>query len=334
MSLFTRAPVVTVGIAAYNALPYLRTCLESIAGQTYGKRLIEVLVIDDGSSDDTVVEARRLMTEHKLKGEVLTQKNTGSPATARNVAIERAQGRWLYFVDVDDYLGKDALKTMVSLGDSEDADVVVGKYVGINRGVPKVMFRDNLAKTDVTKTPLIDSLNVLKMYRTEFARSLDYRFNPALRMAEDHPFALSAYVRTDRVAIVGDTDCYFCVRHISAAAKTGHLTGHVLPVDEFYAYTFEAFEVIERNASAGAPFASAVRDKYWHRLLTLDLPTEMRRNRSAEDRDHSIATAQRLFEQYDPHRSEDALNAKSRSMLRALELGDRVLVENLGQVLR
>ncbi|MBR7502646.1 hypothetical protein KCW65_21370, partial [Mycobacterium tuberculosis] len=133
--------------------------------------------------------------------------------------------------------------------------------------------------------PLIDSLNVLKMYRTEFARTIGYRFNPRLRMAEDHPFALAAYARTDRVAVQADVDCYHWVRHKTEAGSQAHLTGHVLPVDEFYAYMFESFDVLARAVDEGLPLADYLRDRYWHRLLSFDLPTEMRRHREPEDRD-------------------------------------------------
>ena len=62
-------------------------------------------------------------------------------------------------------------------------------------------------------------------------------------MAEDHPIAMAGYVQTERIAIQADTDCYYWVRHSSTTSKAQHLTGHVLPVEAFYAYFDEVFDV-------------------------------------------------------------------------------------------
>ncbi|GAA1617615.1 hypothetical protein GCM10009700_02520 [Brevibacterium sanguinis] len=334
MALFTRTPDVTIGIPAHNAEAHLETCLRSIAAQTIDTKRIETIIVDDGSTDGTAEEGRRLLAQLKLRGTVLTQENSGTPAKGRNVALDQAKGRWIYFVDVDDHLGPQALDAMTTLGHSDSADVVVGRYVGVGRGVPKVMFKESLSRTDARQTPLIDSLNVLKMFRTAFARDLGYRFNPDLRMAEDHPFVLSAYARTDRVAVQADVDCYYWVRHTTDSAAKGHLTGHVLPVDEFYAYMFESFGVLARAADRRQPFAEYLHNRYWHRLLSFDLPTEMRRKRTPADRDRSIAVARHIMDAEGAADAANEFNLKSRSMHRALELADREMVEFVAQLLR
>lgn len=333
MAFLLAPPIVTIGIPAYNAVPYLQPCLESIAAQTFNMNRVEVIVVDDGSSDDTLAMARRLLRKLRLRGTVLTQANTGTPARARNFALDRAKGKWLLFLDVDDYLGPHALAAMTDLGEIDDADVVVGKYVGVNRGVPKVIFKETLSRTDAKNTPLVDSLSVHKMYRTVFARGLEYRFNSALKMAEDHPFALAANARTDRVAVQADVDCYFLVRHQTDVGAKNHLTGHVLPVDDAYAYMFESFDVLRRTEDAGFPMARHLADRYWHRLLSFDIPLDMRRSRTPDDRDRAIAKVRRLLDLEDARRSEKAINAKSGAMLRALELGDRQMVESVARLL-
>ncbi|GAA3829079.1 MULTISPECIES: glycosyltransferase family 2 protein [Brevibacterium] len=334
MAFFSRTPDVTIGIPAYNAEEYLPKCLESIAAQTAGAKRIETIVVDDGSTDSTAELADQLLKDLRLYGTVVSIPNSGTPAEPRNTVLDRANGRWTYFVDVDDYLGAQAIESMTALGKEGQADVVVGKYVGVNRGVPKVMFRETLSRTDAHRTPLIDSLNVLKMYRTAFARDIGYRFNPTLRMAEDHPFALSAYARTDRVAVQADVDCYYWVRHSSESGAQTHLTGHVLPVDEFYAYMFESFAVLDRAVEEDLPLAGFLRDRYWHRLLSFDLPTEMRRKRGTEGRRHSIRTARHLISAEQARESSAEFNLKSKSMLRALELDDPTMAEFVGQLLK
>ncbi|MGO2035135.1 MAG: glycosyltransferase family 2 protein [Brevibacterium sp.] len=334
MAFYLSAPEVTIVIPAYNSEAYAEKCLQSIAMQSQGRRRTEVIVVDDGSTDDTAGLTRTLMKRFRLRGTVLTQLNTGSPAAGRNVGLDESKGKWVYFVDVDDYLGESALEAMTALGDQGRADVVVGKYVGINRGVPKVMFRKTLACTNPRETPLIDSLNALKMYRTAFARDVGYRFNSDLKMAEDHPFALATYARTDRVAVQADVDCYYWVRHTSASGTGQHLTGHVLPVEEFYAYMFESFAVIDVAAEEGFALAPYIHDRYWQRLLSFDLPTEMRRKRSNADREQSIAIARSLVEAEGASAAAAEFSLASKATLRSLELGDRSMVEYTAQLLK
>lgn len=326
MPLLARRPHVTIAVPMYRAGAYLETCLRSIASQTSGTRRIEVLCVDDGSPDDTVETAKRLMSELGLRGQVWSHAHTGTPAAARNAAIEAAEGDFVYFVDVDDYLGPDAVRSMVGLGRRKRADMVIGKYVGVGRGVPSYMFRNTLARTDLTKTTVLDSMSVLKMYRTSFARRLGYQFNSDLVMAEDHPFAMAAYVQTDRIAIQASTDCYFWVRHRSQAGAAQHLTGHVHPVEDFYAYFYEVFGVLGAAGRSDAARVEYARDRYWNRLLSFDIPTEMRRKRDVAGRRASIAKARSILDLHHGHRAH-GLSERAAAMRHALQLEDVALVE-------
>lgn len=325
---------VTLGITTYEASDYVERCIKSIADQqNFPLEEMEVLIVDDGSSDDTVEKARKAIQELGLNGRVLEQQNTGSPSTGRNRILDSANGEFLFYIDVDDYLGEHAISSMVELADVDKADVVLGKFKGINRGVPRVLFRKTLSRTDIESSPLVDSLNVLKMFRTEYARGLGYRFNPTISMAEDHPFALSAYTQTDRVAIQSDVDCYYCVRHLSEKSKAQHLTGHILPVDKFYRYFDETFEMLNRLDPASTPLLETARGKYWHRLLYLDIPNEFRRARTPDDFHYSLLVASKKAEKYSAAKYTEYYSHGTRAMLRALELKDDVMAKNLARIL-
>lgn len=310
----------------YRAGAYLETCLRSIADQSSGTRSIEVLCVDDGSNDETVETAKRLIDELALRGEVWSHPHTGTPAAARNEALDAASGRYIYFVDVDDYLGPHAIPSMLRLGRKGRADIVVGKYVGVGRGVPSYMFRKTRARTNLMETTVLDSMSVLKMYRTSFARELGYRFNSDLVMAEDHPFAMAAYTQTDRIAIQGSVDCYYWVRHRSEQGAAMHLTGHVHPVDDFYAYFYEVFGVLDAAAPEHAERVRYAKDRYWNRLLSFDIATEMRRKRDLDGRRASIAKVHSILDLYGGY-SAEGLSDRARAMLSALESGEVERVE-------
>jgi glycosyltransferase involved in cell wall biosynthesis len=97
-------PEVSVIIPVYNVAPYLRPCLESVLGQTFAD--LEVICVDDGSSDgSSAILADYAEKDARLK--VLAQEH-GGQARARNKGLSLAQGRYISFVDSDDFLERDA----------------------------------------------------------------------------------------------------------------------------------------------------------------------------------------------------------------------------------
>ena len=88
-------PTISVIIPAYNAASFVSSAIESALAQTYPP--LEILVVDDGSSDKTAEVVARFAAPVRL----LLQKN-GGPAAARNHAARVARGEWLAFLDADD----------------------------------------------------------------------------------------------------------------------------------------------------------------------------------------------------------------------------------------
>lgn len=101
-AILVHPPLISFVIPAYNAAPCLAACLDSIFSLAWEPSFFEVLVIDDGSTDDTA----RILAEYAGKyGNMrcFRQKNQGQ-SVARNLGIEKAMGDYLYFVDADDTL--------------------------------------------------------------------------------------------------------------------------------------------------------------------------------------------------------------------------------------
>jgi glycosyltransferase involved in cell wall biosynthesis len=102
-------PLVSVLIPAYNAAQWIEKTINSVLAQTW-KRL-EIIVVDDGSSDDTLIVARRIIDD---RVQVLTQPNQGA-AAARNHALRQAQGDYIQFLDADDLLAPDKIEQQIKL---------------------------------------------------------------------------------------------------------------------------------------------------------------------------------------------------------------------------
>ena len=105
------SPEVSVIIPVYNVAPYLPQCLDSVLGQTFAD--LEVLCVDDGSTDASpeILDAYA-RKDHRLR--VFSQEH-GGPARARNLALTRAAGKYIAFVDGDDYLSPETLAQTVPL---------------------------------------------------------------------------------------------------------------------------------------------------------------------------------------------------------------------------
>ena len=94
------SPVVSVIMPAYNAAAFIAESIESVLHQTYA--FFELIVVDDGSSDDTAAIAERYASAD-ARVQVIRCRNSGKPSIARNVGIARASGDYLSFLDSDDY---------------------------------------------------------------------------------------------------------------------------------------------------------------------------------------------------------------------------------------
>ena len=107
-----RTPSVSILIPAFNAQEWIRDTLRSAIGQTWGAK--EIIVVDDGSVDETLEIARRFESESVR---VVTQENQGAAAT-RNKAFALSQGDYIQWLDADDLLAPDKIeKQMEAMGE-------------------------------------------------------------------------------------------------------------------------------------------------------------------------------------------------------------------------
>lgn len=112
---------VSVIIPVYNVEKYLKKCVDSVLAQDYSK--YEILLIDDGSTDSSGKICDEY-AERYQKIKVIHQKNKGLGG-ARNTGIDNAIGKYLIFVDSDDYLEVNALSSLINKAEENNADLVI-----------------------------------------------------------------------------------------------------------------------------------------------------------------------------------------------------------------
>lgn len=211
-------PDVSVIVAVYNTMPYLTTCLTSLVEQTIGLDRMEVIAVDDGSTDGSGKELDRFAELYPGTVRVMHQPNSGGPAAPSNRALDVAAGRYVYFIGSDDYLGPEALERLVKAADEYGSDVVVGKMVGVNgRWVQAFKSTEPDIGLD---SKLAWSLNNCKLFRRELIERLGLRYREDMPVCSDQPFTIEACVRARRISLLADYDYYYAVRRADASNIT------------------------------------------------------------------------------------------------------------------
>lgn len=116
-------PKISVVIPVYNVENYLCECLDSVCNQTF--RDIEIICVNDGSTDDSLY----ILEEYRKKDSrvsIITQKNQGLSG-ARNTGLMNSNGKYVYFIDSDDYLDLNALNEIYTISEEKNLDMLIFK---------------------------------------------------------------------------------------------------------------------------------------------------------------------------------------------------------------
>ncbi|MFJ7165085.1 glycosyltransferase family 2 protein [Streptomyces globosus] len=220
-------PDVSVIIAVYNAMPYLSECLESVMGQTIGAERLEVIAVDDGSTDGSGAELDRYAARYP-QFRAVHQPNSGGPGSPRNRALDLARGRYVFFADADDYLGPEALQRLVDMAEAQGSDVVLAKQVGLGRTVSDKAHR-HAPEADLYTSEVYRSLHSAKLMRRRVIENERLRYPEDLWYGEDQIFVTSVFLAAARISVVGDYDCYYLRRrddgqNLTSRTRTAHET--------------------------------------------------------------------------------------------------------------
>lgn len=202
--------LVSVIIPIYNAENYLKQCLDSIVGQTL--KDIEVICVDDGSTDGSA-EILREYQEKDARITVIRQENAGAGA-ARNKGLDKAKGKYLSFLDADDFFEPDMLEEAYKSAEEDKADYVIFKSGQYNTetdeyNYPKWVFQEIHIPPYTPFTYRQLTRNIFrvfvgwawdKLYSREFVIDNNLRFQEQ-RTSNDLLFVFSALVVAKRISV-------------------------------------------------------------------------------------------------------------------------------------
>lgn len=194
----TGHPFLSVIIPVFNTDKYIRRCVESIITQPFNH--LEILLINDGSTDQSAEICDQLARENPLIS-VIHQKNEG-PGIARNRGLDSAKGKYLHFVDSDDYVIENSYQEIWSVATESEPDLIAFGYEKmIRRGSKKYRKTSDLPDNDLKSgTEVLDALPDLmdrglrfslwnKWFRRDRAVQHGIRF-PGYRRSQDMAFTI------------------------------------------------------------------------------------------------------------------------------------------------
>lgn len=233
-------PLITIGIPIYNVEPYLEKCLLSILNQTYQN--LEILAIDDCGKDNSMGIVRDMQKTHPLGHliKILKHDQNMGQGEARNTIIKNATGKYIYFLDSDDYIEPQTIDLMQKEAEMNNTDVVIAsmRIVIYETGEIRPAFTypsrmlltgeddfPNLVCQDLRWHVGITSCNTL--FSTDFLRRNNLHFS--VRKDEDALFLSDFYSEVKRAVLLPDITYNYVGRK---GSTMGNQARDVIPVWE------------------------------------------------------------------------------------------------------
>lgn len=225
---------VSVAVPVYNAEAYLTLCLDSLLGQTMPREDMEVLLVNDGSTDGSPALCEAYAKKHPCI-RYFSKENEGVSQT-RNFALRRATGKYIMFLDADDALAPETVQSVVEFFDRhyDETDLVTYKiqaYKGGKKLAPHFRYRylRDSGVYDLNELPLVTqtTMNIC-------VKNLGERnplFDTAMHAGEDQKYICGILCGTFRLGFCARGEYRYNRDNVSSAVATGN-------------YAYYAFEII------------------------------------------------------------------------------------------
>ncbi len=216
--------LLTVIVPVYNDAKNISRCLLSLFNQEY--KDIEIIVVDDHSSDNTVEVLYSLLKQRKFQ--IINMQQNSGAGSCRNAGILAAKTPYVTFIDSDDWVDIGVYKKCIAQME-HNPDVIIYElcydYVKSNYREYKYKYPDlyettgefclytytHTIPTEIGITPIVNN----KIYRREFLLENDFLFCPDLRYQEDDVFTFQIFTKAQSVILLGNVKYHYCQRQDS-----------------------------------------------------------------------------------------------------------------------
>jgi glycosyltransferase involved in cell wall biosynthesis len=213
-------PIISVIMPIYNGEKWLLTSLKSLVDQTF--KNFEILLIDDGSVDNSAKICKSFL-EKESRARYFHKEN-GGVSSARNLGLEKALGKYVYFFDCDDVLASDALEFLVNLQKDTGADIVSCACLEVQKhAVPSNLKVVENAKVIIATD---DKWNYRYLFRGAiicklFSRQVvgNTRFQEKVHYAEDNLFFTEVFIKATKVGYCSLIKAFYYIHRGSATHR-------------------------------------------------------------------------------------------------------------------
>ncbi len=215
-------PLVTIALATYNVEGFIQQSLECILNQSLHN--IEVVCIDDGSTDNTIAIIQGFAINDKRLKLVTKTENEGL-SVARNQALKIATGKYICFVDGDDLMDGNLFEKAYKLAESSNSDLVIWDYVTfwnaneIEKKKQKSSSLTSVSKEDKNALLKQSAFAWLKLIKTDVARALGISFPNGLTK-QDIPVHWHLLTKINDLAILPERLIYYRQQPKATSYKT------------------------------------------------------------------------------------------------------------------
>lgn len=234
---------VSIIVPVYNSAPFLAKCLDSLISQSIES--LEIIIINDGSTDDSL----KIINNYKAKKNkinLISTKNNGI-GVARNIGLKQAKGKYITFVDSDDYISDNFVEEMLLKAKQTNADIVVCDMYKT--------FNHNLTKSDPIKfesgnlehqpKQLLDiplgpcgKLFSKKILKTAFAENLKY---------EDVPFVSNALLNSKNTVKLDKYMYYYTIHKDSETTSMDERVFDILKILEMTNFNLKKYPFLNNE---------------------------------------------------------------------------------------
>ncbi|MBW4848942.1 glycosyltransferase [Bacillus safensis] len=220
-------PLLTVVLPVYNVEAYVEECLESIIGQTMGFENIEVILVNDCSTDGTPAILDGYAERFKNIKVIHLKENCGAPGKPRNIGLQNAKGEYIIFADPDDCIPSDAYEKLYGVMKKNNSDFVMGKILSFNEESGKtfehITFKDYFLQKHYNNVNLevvpfflqVKTSACTKMVKSSFLRKHNILFPEGMKNGEDKIYDVALFTNSKNFSYIPEYVYYYRTRNDS-----------------------------------------------------------------------------------------------------------------------
>ena len=205
----TELPLISVIIPAYNVGQYLEKCISSILQQTY--KNTEVIIVDDGSTDNTLAVANSFSFDPRVK---TYRKDNGGVSSTRNFGLSASSGKYIVFVDGDDFISPFFIEHMYQLVSKDNCDFALSTLCFMKQGekqtktvTHKVVSSSECSSILLNPDVIVGCWN--KIFKKNFLDQNNILFNENLFYGEGLKFILTCSTKAKNVGVTNEKLYYY-----------------------------------------------------------------------------------------------------------------------------